>query len=170
MGRNVVDKNFEDKMKLVMKEDEFWMKLRGYEQEMSYFLRTVMSENPDTDYNLDMINLCFKACIAKIINEKDKWTPKSYEFMEFLLSLRPLTIDNPSIEIEDIENIRKEVWGYISYKKDFLFMMVEDYTTDREIDETIEYIEEKSIVLFVCVFAAYIEAALRRLEFSRLEL
>jgi len=157
-------------MKILIKEDELWLTLREHEKEMGEFIRLVMENDAaDIEYDLDLINDCFKVCIAKIISEEDKWEPKHHTFNEFLETLYGMTVGRGVPDENGIEDIRKEIWGHIFANKNLLLEMAKDYTTEEEIKETQEYKEEKTMMLIMCVFIAYLEISLRKLEFSRME-
>ncbi len=167
-----MEKNREERIKhlqFIRKEDELWMILRDYEEEMYEFICDPSDDPPDEV--LEMVLLCLKVCTAKIIMEREEWEPRDYDFGELLgKAYSPIAeTDHPTPDA--IKKIREEIWGYIKSKLPLLLAMAEDYLYPEEVteDEHEERVEEKSEMLYVCVVVAHMEIILRRIEFAHLE-
>lgn len=155
-------------LQLIRKEDEMWMTLRDYEDEMHEFVIDPPVSEP-SDRELEMVFLCLKVCTCKVVLEREDWKLKDCAFDDFLEKLRPMLIENECPTPKTFKEVRGEIWGYVVSKLPLLLSMKEDYLDPGEITETIEKSEEKSKMLFACVFAAYMETMLRRIEFVDLE-
>ncbi len=156
-------------LQFLRKEDELWMILRDYEEKMYEF---VCDPSPDPfDEILEMVLLCLKACTAKIILERYDWEPRDHTFEDFLGKVRPLLIDNDHPTPAIIKGVREEIWGYILFKLPLLLAMAEAYSYPGDIAELEPegQEEEKSEMLYACVFTAHMEIILRRIEFTDLE-
>jgi len=157
-------------MEMVIKEDELWMGLRDLHEEMRLFITTALTSQSDNKENMGMIMMCMKVCLSKAIIEEDLWEPKGYTFEEFLATVAPIIQNSPTPESDVVENVRKVIWGYIVFHLSFLLDMAEDYMKEFSSMDEIEDADKKSRVLYVCVFVAYIETMLRKIEFAGLEL
>lgn len=155
-------------LQFVRKEDEMWMALRDYEDEMHEFVINPPVSDP-SDKDFKMVLLCLKACTSKAVLEREDWKLKDCAFDDFLEKLRPMLIESKNPTPKIFKEVREEIWGYVVSKLSLLLSMAEDYLYPGEITEAIEQSEERSKMLFACVFAAYMETMLRRIEFADLE-
>jgi len=167
------------RLNILRKEDELWAQLREQEERIYDFITNVIEDDDYSCTDKDSLNtilICLKVCISSSVTSEKNRNPIEYNLSDFIDELYPIYFDNNSFNKNDIEKIRKKIWGYVSFKMPTLLKMASEYIMAEEgtieVDEEGEYDSgiasgERAKCLFVCVFVSYIEMMLRRMEFSK---
>lgn len=173
----------EDYIEVVRADDVLWHSLSQEKIDLVGLfdsLQTLTALPPST---LHVMLSCMRACMARIIIEKDNYEEREQTFEDivcFFEETMRMFVTLPDSEI-NLSEIRQKMWGYIKsifsrlteLAKHFYYLDEDDYQKGNlfpfDMPERNKMALEGAKLLYICTMTAHIEIELQQIELEQIE-